>query len=78
MTVGVGGLDSPSNSLQPLPVMLAEGEHPRLRRSTRVVQQAVDTRAERGHDGVYVLNPSPVMLAEGEHPRLLAINAVSR
>jgi hypothetical protein len=39
-------------------------------RRTMVIQQGVDTRAERGHDGVYVANPFPVMLAEGEHPRL--------
>jgi hypothetical protein len=39
--------------------MLAKGEHPRLWRRTVVFQQAVDTRAERGHEGVYVANPSP-------------------
>jgi hypothetical protein len=32
----------------PLTVMLAEGEHPRLRRQTRVVQKAVDTRLSPG------------------------------
>jgi hypothetical protein len=50
--------------------MLAEGEHPRLWRRTVVFQQGVDTRAERGHDGVYGPIPLPVMLAEGEYPQL--------
>jgi hypothetical protein len=31
-------------SLHLIPVMLAEGEHPRLGRRTTVIQQAVDTR----------------------------------
>jgi hypothetical protein len=52
MTMGVGSL---TLSL----VMLAEGEHRRLCRRTIVIQQGVDTRAKRGHDGVWVANPSP-------------------
>jgi hypothetical protein len=44
-----------------------------------VVQQAVDTRAKRGHDSVWVAHHlSLVMLAEGEHPRLLAMNVGPR
>jgi hypothetical protein len=66
----VRGHDGVYEAHHPLPVMLAAGEHPRLRRSTRVTQQGVDTRV-RGHDGVYEAHhPLSVMLAEGEHPRL--------
>jgi hypothetical protein len=60
--------------------MLAEGEHPRLRRRTVVIQQGVDTRAERGHDGggwrsrlsFQLSPPLPVMPADAGMTVLIA------